>query len=351
MKALPTGAKELDYRHVESVCFVFLHGIGDFVMFTPALKKIKAINPRIRTTVVLRKELGLGTLAESQDYIDCVLEMPLQRQPRFYVPWIFWTTDYWTIKKRLRKMLEDRKFDRVQIIYNQLLPTFMYLVLCPRRARAHRIDRLAREAGVILDDRELNSPVLHVPDDEARRAGRALKSLIPAPASAGTLLVGIQRNTMDRTRFIPFSAVQDFINGLNADTGGSKLKIFFLVFANEASCALEQRTDGGHLEAANLLYSFRMEGGSDAPGHDALGLSALVQNCDFILSVDSAVFNIACALGKPVIGVFNNYKVRGGQRALKRENILWIDSPRVSGPDLLRNFHILLEKHGKEAPQ
>ena len=329
-------AKNTDYRSIESVCFVFLHGIGDFVMFTPVLKKIKALNPRIQTTVVLRKELGLKALAEGQDYIDFVLEMPLRRQPRFYVPWIFWTREYWTIKRNLRRMLKGKRFDRIQIIYNQLLPTFLYLLFRPGRARAHKIERLAREAGVFLDGREINSPALTVPDEADAMAGRAFRALLPQDYS-GRRIVGIQRNTMDRTRFIPLPAVQGFINGLNADMGAGGPKFFFLVFATESSFALEQEADRGHLEAANLLYSLRLE-----EGRGALGLAALVQNCDFILSVDSAVFNIASALGKPLIGVFPNYKVRGRQRALKREDILCIDSPRVSAGDLLPNFYSLL---------
>ena len=342
----------MDYKSIESVCFVFLHGIGDFVMFTPALKKIKVINPDIKITVVLRKELGLRPLAENQGYIDRVLEMPLRKQPRFYVPWIFWTKEYWIIKKRLARLLKDEKllkgerFDRAQVIYHQVFPTFLYLLFCPKRARAHKIESLAREAGVILGARELDTPVLQIPDDEVRKAGRALRALVPTALASGTLLIGIQRNTMDRTRFIPLSAVQGFIDGLNAN-GGPKNpksdknpKFLFLVFADEAAFKLEQEVDGGHLEAANLFYSSRVEG-----GHDALGLAALVQNCDFIVSVDSAVFNIASALGKPVLGVFNNYKVRSGQRALTGGNVLCIDSPRIKtrAEDLLLKFHALLE--------
>lgn len=329
----------VDYRSIESVCFVFLHGIGDFVMFTPALKKIKSINPGIKTTIVIRKELGLKALAEGQGYIDRVLELPLEKHPRFYVPWIFWTKEYWVIKKRLSALLEGRKFGRVRIIYNQLLPTFLYLALCPARARSHKIDALAREAGVLLTQREINTPVLRLPDDAVRQAARGLLARAPA----GSFMIGIQRNTMDRTRAVSLAAVQGFINGLNRELGG---RIFFVIFANDASFALEQEVDGGHLEAANLLYSFRLDG-----GRDALSLAALVAGCDIVVSVDSSVFNLACALGKPVIGVFNNYKVRSSQRALESENILCMDSPRASAEELIKKFHALYEGVKREKPR
>ncbi len=302
-------------------------------MFTPVLKKIKTINPGIKTTVVLRKELGLKALAESQDYIDTVLELTLERHPRFYVPWIFWTKEYWMIRKRLFALLEGGRFDRVQIIYSQLFPTFLYLAFCPERARAHKISRLAEEAGVSLTASELNRPVLQIPGNERREGERVLR----AHAPAGSILIGIQRNTMDRTRYIPMDSAQTFIDGLNRSYGERKL--FFIVFANEASYALEQQSEARHLEAPNLLYSFRMDG-----GRDALKLAAMIENCDFILSVDSAVFNMACALGRPAIGVFNNYKVRGSQRALEGGNVVCIDSPRVSGEELLAKFRALYGK-------
>jgi ADP-heptose:LPS heptosyltransferase len=324
--------RENEYRKLGSVCIVFLHGIGDFVMLTPALKKIKALNPSVRTTVVLRKELGLKAMAENLGFVDEVLELSLEKHPRFYVPWIYWTSEHWAIRKRLKELLRGRSFDRVKMVYNQLMPTVVYLVFCPKRVRTHKIVRLARELGVALTDDEMNRTFLNIPPEAASEAREALRR-----RGASGLVIGIQRNTMDRTRFIPFSAVQDFVDRLNRLHGESGL--FFLVFADEQSYALEERMDGGHLKAPNLLYS-----GSLGLPQDSMALAALVDCCGYVISVDSSVFNIACALGKNTIGIFNTYKVRSSERTLKRDNILCMDSPAVTAEDLLRMFHALLSR-------
>lgn len=318
-----------DYRTLGSICIVFLHGIGDLVMFTPSVRKIRAINPSLRIAVVLREELGLRALAENTGLFDEVLEISLKSHPRFYVPWTFWTSEYWAIRKKLDGALRGRDYDMVEIVYGQLVPTAVHKVLRPRRSRMHRVEALAAELGVPLTRQEKNSPVVRIPGAVKEEVSGMLLKQVPA----GAVLIGIQRNTLDRTRFIDLGETRQFIDWLNRIREG----LFFMIFADELSYRLEEETDRGHLSAPNLRYSFEVAGG---PG-DALRLAALVDACDFVVGVDSAVFNIACALGKNTIGVFNTYKVRSGQRALEGDNIICIDSPHASAEDLLGKFRLL----------
>lgn len=318
-----------DYKNLGSICFVFLHGIGDFVMFTPSLKKIKEINPSMKITVVLRKELGLRELAEHLGLVDEVLEISLKTTPRIYIPWVFWTYEYWVIRRKLKDVLRGRAFDRKKIFFTQVLPTFVYLLFRPGRVRMHRVERFSSMLGLSLAPRERNRTHLNVPEHAALLARQAL---LPHCDPASATVVGIQRNTFDRTRYISLKAIQGFMNRLN-EAGGN---FFFVIFADKNSYALEEKTDGGHLAAPNLVYSLDlMEGGG------ALGLAALVDACRYIVSVDSAVFNIACALGKDTVGVFNTYKVRSSQRALDRENIVCIDGADPDADELLESFNRL----------
>jgi ADP-heptose:LPS heptosyltransferase len=318
-----------DYKNLGSICFVFLHGIGDFVMFTPSLKKIKEINPSIKITVVLRKELGLRELAEHLGSVDEVLEISLKTPPRIYIPWVFWTYEYWAIRRKLKDALRGRVFDRKKIFLTQVLPTFVYLLFRPGRVRMHRVERFSSMLGLSLAPGERNRTHLNIPERAARRAREALS---PHCDPASATVVGIQRNTFDRTRYISLKAVQGFIDRLN----GAGENLFFVIFADKNSYALEEKADGGHLAASNLVYSLDLMGGGGA-----LGLAALVDACRYIVSVDSAVFNIACALGKDTVGVFNTYKVRSSQRALARENIVCIDGFDPDADGLLEKFNCL----------
>jgi ADP-heptose:LPS heptosyltransferase len=319
----------VDYKNMDSLCLIFLQGIGDFVMLTPTLKKIKKINPSLRLAVVLRKELGLRGVAEDLGLLDEVYEISLDVHPRIYIPWIFWTYEYWLIRKKLKATLAETKFDRVKFIYTQLLPTVAYLVFCPRRIKRHKIEIFASELGITLDEDECSRTHLCVQEEIL---AEVRKKLSDVTGVAGMTIIGIQRNTLDRTRFIPISAVQDFVDRLNA----SYKNVYFVIFADHFSYSLEQEVDGRHLMAPNLKYSWEVIGTGDARR-----LVSLVALCDCVVSVDSAVFNIAGALEKNTIGVFNTYKVRSDERALKRRNVLCIDKSAVTADDLIERFYRL----------
>jgi len=319
----------IDYKKMNSVCFVFLQGIGDFIMFTPALNKIKIINPSIKISIVLRKELGLKALAENTGLFESVHEIPLAKQPVFYIPWIFWLNDYWIIREELKRLFETFKPEYVKIIYTQLLPTIVYKVLCPGRIKKHKIDRFAAEAGAMLTEAEKNSPIIVIPRDISDAFGGEVDGL---PGMSEAVLIGIHRNTADRTRFIDIDVVREFIDKLNA----GKEKHYFIIFADRNSYDLEWNRDGKHLSAPNLKYSFELLGDKDS-----LHMAALIKRCDFIISIDSSVFNIAGALGKNTIGIFNTYKVHSNQRRLNRSNMLCIDKSKVAAADLMEKYYLL----------
>lgn len=323
-----------DYKRIDSVCIVFLHGIGDFVMFTPTLEKIKKLNPSLQLAIVLRKELGLRGVAEDLGIIDEVYEISLNVHPRIYIPWIFWTYEYWLIRKKLKAALRKNTFDKVKFIYGQTLPTIVYLLFCPQRMKRHRIDVFAAEAGVTLNDKERNTTHLAIQEDILKETQKKLSDVV---GIAGTTVIGIQRNTTDRTRFIPIKATQEFVEKLNA----SCRNIYFVIFADRSSFDLESEVDGGHIKATNLSYSWEITGKGDVRH-----LVSLVALCDYVISVDSAVLNIAGALEKNTIGVFNTYKVRSDQRAVKKGNILSIDKSNVTADDLLKRFYCLYKEAG-----
>lgn len=319
-----------DYGSLRSVCFVFLQGIGDFVMFTPSLMKIKKINPGINVTVVLRKELGMLRLARELDFIDEVLELSLDTHPRIYVPWIFWTYEYWVIKKRLRQVLAGRVFDMVKVVLTQIFPTITYMLLAPSRIKRHKTVRFASEVGLTLTDEEMHAPRLRIPQDVNDEAARLLGSLCDI---GNTAVVGIQRNTLDATKFISLKETQRFIDELNNRSRGSGGEPFFLVFADDRSYALEEEIDGGHLDAPNLRYTNRL-----GRPVDVLMMSALLGLCTRVVAIDSACSNIAGALGVGSVVVFNTYKFRPEHFALRKDNILTIDKRDTSARDLVEKY-------------
>lgn len=324
-----------DYTRLDSVCFVFLQGIGDFVMFTPSLMKIKRINPEIKITVVLRKELALRRLACELDFIDEVLELSLDTHPRIYVPWIFWTYEYWLIRKRLRAVIGPRNFGRVKIVLTQIFPTIAYMIFAPWRIKRHKTVRFASELGLTLSESEMAGPRLRIPEDSAREAGEILSTLCD---TGSTAVVGIQRNTLDTTKFIRLKEMQGFIDELN----GRNQKYFFLVFADDRSYGLEEEIDGGHLSAPNLRYTNLI----DRPV-DVLMMSALIGLCDRVVTIDSACSNIAGALGIDSVVVFNTYKFRAEHFALKKDNIIAIDNRDVRASDLIEKFDALPKIDGE----
>jgi ADP-heptose:LPS heptosyltransferase len=306
-------------------------------MLTPTLKKIKEINPSLKLGIVLRKELGLRGLAENVGFIDDVYEISLKVHPRTYVPWLFWTYEYWMIRRKTKEVLKKtRKYARVKFIYTQLLPTITYIMFRSKTFKKHKIERFASELSIILDKNDRNKTYLNVPQEVLQEVR---KRLFDHMGRICAKVIGIQRNTMDKSKFIPLKETQSFIDRLNE----KETDFFFIVFADLYSYRLEEEIDGRHLAASNLKYSWEIIGDGDA-----LSLAALVELCEYVVSIDSAVFNMAVALEKNTVGVFNTYKVRPYMVSLKKNNILCIDKSDVTAEDLITQLNRLSMRQAVE---
>ena len=122
--------------------FVFLHGIGDVVMFTGPLREYKKENPDEDIDVVVSNRPSAEILNGNKN-IRNVFVSEVGRNPRFWNPFFYYFIDLWKIKNSLKKF---KNYDKMKIIPIQTMPEIFYRVFGYRAK--NKTERIAKEIGV-----------------------------------------------------------------------------------------------------------------------------------------------------------------------------------------------------------
>ena len=226
-----------------------LGGIGDVIMTTPVLKHIKRILPNCHLVYATDLSYSNGALADiirGNPYVDELM-------------------DY--------KMATARDFD----LFSDFTATGLSREK-PGQLPPNRIDMFAEQLGIDVSSDPL--PTYMIADDEKAWAKKVIKEKALPHKPKDITLIGIQIKSNDARRTWPLEYNKQLIQMLTKDPN--------------VRIALFHWEKGKHLripQTFNCDYSFKYT-------------AALVDECDVVVTPDSAVLHIAGALQKKIVTVF-----------------------------------------------
>ena len=128
---------------------VYLHGIGDHLMATPAIHQYKQEHPDTELYLLSVGNNTFKDLWKHNSDITEVLLSTLTHNPHYGNP-LFWITDYPIIHKDITHLQKIYSFDRVFFIVHFFIPAKLYAHLPLSRYRTHKSAIVAKKLGVSL---------------------------------------------------------------------------------------------------------------------------------------------------------------------------------------------------------
>lgn len=256
------------------ILVVFLHGLGDNIMATPALRGLKKKFPKSHITLMCLKTLPAKDIWEANPYVDEVVESKFPFNPRWWHPIAYFFSDHWKLLKEIRKLDREKRFDKVYIVK----------LFLDRRFKSHKIIRIAKELNVILDDYKTDFFVSKEDINEAEKILRKYK------LKSGRY-VCLHRTASDYDRKSwSMKDAQDVCNAL-------KEKV--LVFNSDKSFRLEENKESGHLKGKNVVNYI---------SKNLRVSAAILKKSKGLIGIDSIMSHIAGAFEVPAIVLYKGAK-------------------------------------------
>ncbi len=262
----------------EKILVALLHGIGDSLMAAPALQALKEKHPRSTLTAMTIKQPVFNDLWKHQPCVDDVLFSSLDYNPRYGSPF-FWVGDYWRIKSDIKNAVKRYGFTQTYFVTLITMPSKVYEHIDIQRYREHKTLKIARELGVELG----NNRYTFRYGDEDRKWVRMFLSEHKLDSE---ILVGLHVSGSTPNKSLPADATHSLIKMLQDD--GYKIVVFHSKGSYERDKENLPHEEGVfHFVSDNLLHS-----------------AALVDQCQFLVCVDSGVGHIAAGLNKRLFSIF-----------------------------------------------
>ena len=254
---------------MKKVLFVFLHAIGDNIMFTPTIRELKKKNPDNEYHVMILKEdlHPCKQVWENNPNITEIHESEIDYHPRFWDPQAWKQVDLPLIQGELTRRFGNQ-FDETHIITLQLQKEW------------HRIPRLAYEFGIQLDDFDMD---IYPTNIEKERIGKIWGNLF----NKKDKVISIHRGASNYPKAWSFNHCEDTIKRLS-----KKYKILLIDLD-----PIELQKEGKVIEGKNIV-SMRMINPNVRETYE------LLKRCYMHIGSDSAPMHIACATKTPTIGIF-----------------------------------------------
>ncbi|OYT41036.1 hypothetical protein B6U80_02125 [Candidatus Pacearchaeota archaeon ex4484_26] len=248
------------------ILVVFLHGLGDNIMATPAIRALRKKYPEAYIAIMGLKTLPVRDIWENNPYIDEYFESSFSYNPRWWNPLLFQLVDKKKIIREIKILKKEKRFDKVFVVTLQ-------------NRRLHKIDRIAKELGVKLITRNYRL-FLKIPTKTAREFIK--KNKIKGK------IIAIHRVSSHYKRSWKFKEAERFINLIkNKDKN-----INFFIFNSLKSFKEEERREGRHLSGKKIynINTFSLK--------SAIALFSL---CDYFVGIDGFFQHIASAYKIPSI--------------------------------------------------
>ncbi|MDI6839378.1 MAG: glycosyltransferase family 9 protein [bacterium] len=288
---------------MKSIGVILMGGIGEMILFTPALKALRNAFPKSLITLFL-SESAPGEVVQNSGLVNefIILRKGViknlcligdLRKKCFDL--VITATGVNPVKAGLVALLMGAKFRLGENIRGRGL---FYNIKVPYNEEAHQVEgnlNLVKALGVNISDKEL---YIHT---DKKDEEFAVNFLSQYGVKSGDIIVGIHsgsgRYQARFKRWLPtrFAKLADrIVEDYNA-------KIVLLGGKDE-------------IELGNRVASLMVHKPIIASGKTTLGqLAALIERTNLIVSNDSGIVHIACAVGTPVVAIFGptNYKNSG----------------------------------------
>jgi ADP-heptose:LPS heptosyltransferase len=310
----------------KKLLLIFLHGFGDNIMATPAVKELSQIYD---VDIVIYKKTLADKLWNHLDFKHKVYITDLPNHPRYWNPFMFWLKDYWMVKKEIRKIVDLSSYDKVIFSKIYALPHIVYVLAPFLLKRYHKIDQIAYDLGI----KELKSKktFLNIPSENREKGEAFLKE---NNIKEEDMIITLHLLTVAKERDFPIPKAQEFINKLNNEYKN----LSFIILGSKQTFKDEIDRYGAHLQGKNVIYSF-----NENENEDLMTSAYLIKKSKVFIGVDSGPFHIAGALGINTIGIFRPSRIKSNQRAAFNKNIYCFDEKNINIEGILNKMRGFLK--------
>ena len=293
---------------VERILVFAYHGLGNFIMYTPALKLLRERYPGARIDLQVGNNTGCEEVLAGSALFDNIYNLPFSagirawlaraeaiRNTRYDLTINEFHSHSWPLALliaasgapfRLGHVTSpgwSRRFSRYSFVFN--LPVAM-------REDEHEIERyidLVAAAGARAAAAHDASTFIHLTEEDRAFARQFLERGAPGPARA---IIGFQPGTSLSMRWKqwPIERYREVIGRVVADSPDSHIVLF-----------------GSALEEEMIREMARGLTGriSIAAGQTSIKqVAALIEQCDLLVCNDSGLMHAAVAVGTPVAAIY-----------------------------------------------
>jgi heptosyltransferase II len=293
---------------VERILVFAYHGLGNFIMYTPALKLLRERYPAARIDLQVGNNTGCEEVLAGSALFDNIYNLPISagvrawltrakavRDTRYDLTINEFHSHSWPLALliaasgapfRLGHVTSpgwSRRFSRYSFVFN--LPLAM-------REDEHEIERyidLVAEAGARAVAPSAAATFIHLTDEDRAFARRFLED---GAGSMARTIIGFQPGTSPTMRWKqwPIERYREVIGRVMADRPDSQIVLFGS--ASEEAMIREV--------AAGLMGRISLAAGKTSVKQ----VAALIEQCDLLVCNDSGLMHAAVAVGTPVLAIY-----------------------------------------------
>ena len=293
---------------IERILVFAYHGLGNFIMYTPALKLLRERYPSARIDLQVGNNTGCEEVLAGSALFDNIYNLPISagvrvwlarakavRDTRYDLTINEFHSHSWPLALliaasgapfRLGHVTSpgwSRRFSRYSFVFN--LPLAM-------REDEHEIERyidLMAEAGARAVAPSAAATFIHLTDEDRAFARRFLEG---GTGSMARTIIGFQPGTSPAMRWKqwPIERYREVIGRVMSDRPDSQIVLFGS--ASEEAMIREV--------AAGLKGRISLAAGKTSVKQ----VAALIEQCDLLVCNDSGLMHAAVAVGTPVAAIY-----------------------------------------------
>lgn len=260
----------------KQVLIVYLHGIGDHLMATSAIREYKRQHPDTEISLLALNHPACAEIWTNNPDIKRVLFSSLNRNPRYGSP-LFWLRDYWRILADINRVQKRYGFAHVYNIVHFYMPGKIYPYLPFSRYRRHKSEIVAKQLGVVLQQKTY---VFHLPHHVKQLA----RTFFARHHLLRKKIVGLHYTASTQNKSLSSLQVRMILSELLT----KKCHVLIL----------------SHLPEPSWLHYVR--GVTWYQSHSLLKTAALLERCHHFIGVDSGIAHLAAAVGTPSLVLYMN---------------------------------------------
>lgn len=307
---------EFEPKKVDRILVFAYHGLGNFIMYTPALRLLRERYPNARIDLQVGNNTGCEDVLEGAGLFDNIYNVPYSaglrawlnraravRDTHYDLTLSEFHSHSWPLtlliaasgaRFRAGHVTSpgwSRRFSRYSFVFN--LPVTM-------REDEHEIDRymdLVAAVGAQPIAARDAAPFIYLGEDDRAFARRFLENGAGAGTGAGTT-IGFQAGTSPTMRWKqwPIDRYREVIRRVTSEYPDSHIVLF------------GSPTEESMIQEMALGLKGRI---SLAAGKTSVKqVAALIEQCDLLVCNDSGLMHTAVAVGTPVVAIYGPTDIR-----------------------------------------